>query len=215
MLTVTTEYALRALTQLARNPRGEATLGRDLARSSRVPAKYLSKIMLALRNAGIVGTTRGLGGGYRLARSANAVHLSDVVKVFEGGSTKPTCLLDSARRCSEHHPCDAHPRFHDVPDGLPPVPPPDHPGRSGRRGTYPRCLGADGNRRSPRLGSNPGGLRLLAELRCGCGTGIRVTGDFRARFPQIHRVFHFTAPKTVVDARFVSTYCHIVDGRKG
>ena len=114
MLTVTTEYAIRALTQLARNPRGQATLGRDLARSAHVPAKYLSKIMLSLRNAGIVDTTRGLGGGYRLQRPAGAVHLSDIVKVFEGGSSKPTCLLDSARKCSENHPCDAHPRFHEV-----------------------------------------------------------------------------------------------------
>ena len=114
MLTVTTEYALRALTHLARNPKGEATLGRDLAKAAHVPAKYLSKIMLSLRNAGIVDTTRGLGGGYRLLRSPNSVHLSDVVKIFEGGNSKPTCLLDSSRRCSEHHPCDAHPRFHDV-----------------------------------------------------------------------------------------------------
>lgn len=114
MLTITTEYALRALTELARNPRGQATLGRDLAKTARVPAKYLSKIMLALRNAGMVGTTRGLGGGYRLLRSADSVHLSDVIKIFEGGTSKPTCLLDSNRKCSEHHPCDAHPRFHDV-----------------------------------------------------------------------------------------------------
>lgn len=114
MLTVTTEYALRALSELSRSPRGTAVLGRDLAKSARVPAKYLSKIMLSLRNAGMVGTTRGLGGGYRLLRSPEHVHLLDVVRIFEGGSSKPTCLMDSARKCSDAHPCDAHPRFHDV-----------------------------------------------------------------------------------------------------
>ena len=114
MLTVTTEYALRALSELSRSPRGTAVLGRDLAKTARVPAKYLSKIMLSLRNAGMVGTTRGLGGGYRLLRAPEHVHLVDVVRIFEGTSTKPTCLMDSARKCSEAHPCSAHPRFHDV-----------------------------------------------------------------------------------------------------
>jgi Rrf2 family protein len=114
MLTVTTEYALRALSELSRSPRGTAVLGRDLAKTARVPAKYLSKIMLSLRNAGVVGTTRGLGGGYRLLRSPENVHLLDVVRIFEGASSKPTCLMDSARKCSDAHPCNAHPRFHDV-----------------------------------------------------------------------------------------------------
>jgi Rrf2 family protein len=114
MLTVTTEYALRALSELSRSPRGTAVLGRDLAKTARVPAKYLSKIMLSLRNAGVVGTTRGLGGGYRLLRAPEHVHLVDVVRIFEGASSKPTCLMDSARKCSEAHPCAAHPGFHDV-----------------------------------------------------------------------------------------------------
>ncbi len=114
MLTVTTEYALRALSELSRSPRGTAVLGRDLAKSARVPAKYLSKIMLSLRNAGIVGTTRGLGGGYRLLRSPDAVHLFDIVKIFEGAGNKPTCLFDSTRKCNDQHPCGAHPLYHDV-----------------------------------------------------------------------------------------------------
>ncbi len=115
MLSVTTEYALRAMTELAKQPKGDAVLGRDLAKSAHIPAKYLSKIMLSLRNAGMVGTTRGLGGGYRLLRSPEAVHLNDVVRVFEGGtSSKPSCLLDSTHKCSDGHPCAAHPLYHDV-----------------------------------------------------------------------------------------------------
>ncbi len=114
MLSVTTEYALRALTELARVPKGDALLGRELAKTAHIPAKYLSKIMLTLRNAGLVSTTRGMGGGYRLLRGPDAVRLNDVVRIFEGGGSKPTCLLDSTRKCNEQHPCSAHPMFHDV-----------------------------------------------------------------------------------------------------
>src|SRR5512133_3347436 len=58
MLTATAEYALRALTQLARLSRNQVMLGRELATSTGIPPKYLAKVMLALRNAGLVLATR-------------------------------------------------------------------------------------------------------------------------------------------------------------
>jgi Rrf2 family protein len=108
MLSITSQYALRALCHLARHS-GEAILGRDLAQSVEIPANYLSKVLLTLRNAGLVDTTRGLGGGYRLGRPANAIHLIDVVELFEEVSrTRPSCFLGRRRPCSETKPCAAH-----------------------------------------------------------------------------------------------------------
>src|SRR5512146_2480750 len=93
MLSTTSEYALRALAQLAQLSRGDSVLGRDLAQATGVPPKYLAKIMLALRNAGIVMATRGTGGGYMLLRPADAIHLIDIVQVFEGPALWPRCVL--------------------------------------------------------------------------------------------------------------------------
>jgi len=108
MLSITSQYALRALSHLARQS-GEAVLGRDLAQSVEIPANYLSKVLLTLRNAGLVDTTRGSGGGYRLRKSAHDIHLMDVVELFEEVShTKPTCFLGRTRACSETRPCTAH-----------------------------------------------------------------------------------------------------------
>jgi len=108
MLTITSQYALRALSHLARQS-GEAVLGRDLALSVEIPANYLSKVLLTLRNAGLVDTTRGSGGGYRLGRPADDIHLIDVVELFEEVSrTKPSCFLGRTRPCSETRPCTAH-----------------------------------------------------------------------------------------------------------
>ncbi len=108
MLSVTSEYALRALAHLARQP-GEAVLGRDLAHAVEIPANYLSKVLLTLRNAGLVDTTRGSGGGYRLRKPANEIHLIDVVELFEEISrTKPSCFLAHTRPCSDAAPCTAH-----------------------------------------------------------------------------------------------------------
>ena len=108
MLSTTSQYALRALSHLARRS-GDAVLGRDLARSVGIPANYLSKVLLTLRNAGLVDTTRGSGGGYRLRRPATEIHLIDVVELFDEVSrTKPGCFLGRTRPCSEAKPCTAH-----------------------------------------------------------------------------------------------------------
>jgi Rrf2 family protein len=114
MLSTTSQYALRALSHLARQS-GGAVLGRDLAESVEIPANYLSKVLLTLRNAGLVETTRGAGGGYRLRRPANEILLIDVVEPFEGISrTKPSCFLGHTRACSEATPCTAHFRWKGV-----------------------------------------------------------------------------------------------------
>jgi len=54
MLSTTSQYAIRALSCLARMQHGDAVLGRDLAKQASVPGNYLSKIMLVMRNAGLV-----------------------------------------------------------------------------------------------------------------------------------------------------------------
>ncbi len=107
MISTTSEYALRALAQLAPLPQGRAVLARDLAKSANVPRNYLSKILLALRNAGLLDATRGAGGGYRLRKRPQDIFLMDVVELFEGSKSKPGCLLNN-RECCEKTPCAAH-----------------------------------------------------------------------------------------------------------
>src|SRR5215467_2797726 len=115
MLTTTSEYALRALAHLARQPNGDAVLGRNLACAGEIPANYLSKVLLALRNAGLVDTTRGSGGGYRLRKPPEEIYLIDVVELFEEISrARPSCFLRHTRPCSSSSPCTAHSAWSDL-----------------------------------------------------------------------------------------------------
>lgn len=107
MFSTTCEYALRALVGLAKLPNGTAVLGRDLARTADIPANYLSKILLTLRNAGILTTARGTGGGYRLRKLPNEIRLVDIVELFDGSRARPACIL-GGKECSETDPCSAH-----------------------------------------------------------------------------------------------------------
>lgn len=108
MLSLTSQYALRALSQLSRVPEGVTVLGRDLVATSDIPADYLSKLSWQLRNAGLVAATRGAKGGYRLERPAELVRLSDVVEIFDRVRAQPTCLMGQGEACCDQRTCRIH-----------------------------------------------------------------------------------------------------------
>lgn len=118
MLSATAEYALRALTYLARQPKVGFVLGRDLSREADVPPAYLTKVLLTLRNAGMVATVRGTGGGYRLNKPAEAIPLIDIVELFDGRKAHTSCLLGHAKDCSDTQPCSAHKVWRDLRDAY-------------------------------------------------------------------------------------------------
>ncbi|MBI2817307.1 MAG: Rrf2 family transcriptional regulator [Acidobacteria bacterium] len=115
MLSVTSEYALRALTCLAQSD-GQKVLGHELAHRAGVPNNYLSKIMIVLRNAGLVKAVRGITGGYALVRQPGDVKILDVVELFEMDAVRGTCLLDRNTGCSEETRCAAHASWRGVRD---------------------------------------------------------------------------------------------------
>jgi Rrf2 family protein len=95
-------------------PVSHSVLGRDLAGGAGIPPNYLSKILLALRNAGIVTTARGTGGGYRLLKPADQIRLVEIVELIDGARARPACLLDSGRKCLDSDPCPAHESWREV-----------------------------------------------------------------------------------------------------
>ena len=78
MISQTAEYALRAMVYLAENPDQALPVPR-IAEATQVPAGYLSKVLQSLVRGGLVGSQRGLKGGFRLARPAHDVTLLDIL----------------------------------------------------------------------------------------------------------------------------------------
>ncbi|MGE5690305.1 MAG: RrF2 family transcriptional regulator [Pseudomonadota bacterium] len=78
-----TDYALRAMAELAAAPPGPVK-GERLASAQGIPLKFLENILTDLRRAGLVATQRGAEGGYRLARPADAIALADVIRAVDG-----------------------------------------------------------------------------------------------------------------------------------
>jgi Rrf2 family protein len=88
------EYGLRCMLQVARS-RGEEPLTiPEIAGAEGLSAEYTAKLMRALRRGGLVVSTRGAGGGYRLARPACEITAWEVLHVL-GGSIFPESFCES------------------------------------------------------------------------------------------------------------------------
>lgn len=91
----TAEYALRAVVWLAREP--ATPLGTQrIAQATRVPGGYLSRVLQALARAGLVRSTPGRTGGFRLARSPAKISVLDVVNAVDPVRRIERCPLNLA-----------------------------------------------------------------------------------------------------------------------
>ena len=80
-----TEYACIAVLELARShDRGEPVRIRDIADRHGIPSRFLVQILLQLKGAGLVQSTRGASGGYQLAKPPDQITLHEVMSVIEG-----------------------------------------------------------------------------------------------------------------------------------
>jgi len=110
MLSQTAEYALRAVVVLGSHRGGPMTT-QEVARISRVPTGYLSKVLQSLGRARLVEARRGLRGGYTLARPLEELTVYDVVNAVEPLRRIEHCPLrlaaHSNRLCPLHKRLDA------------------------------------------------------------------------------------------------------------
>ncbi len=111
MLSGTAEYALRAVVYLAReNDLGKHVRANDLAEAVNVPRNYLSKILHELSRGGVLQSTRGKGGGFRLAVPPEELSLLHIVSLFDQIGEQRRCLLGRLE-CSDRDPCPVHGRW--------------------------------------------------------------------------------------------------------
>src|ERR1700683_5196728 len=83
-LTARSEYALLALIYLARQSPDEIVSADSIAQARAIPPKFLEQILLTLKRARYLRSTKGQRGGYQLAKPVDTVTLADIVRLFAG-----------------------------------------------------------------------------------------------------------------------------------
>ena len=110
-ITTWAEYGLICALHLARRAGTGPVTGRDIAARERLPADYVEQILLRMRRAGIVNSTRGARGGYVLSRDAAEISVRDVIQASELTTFDLHCVshpVDSVR-CAEAENCSIRP----------------------------------------------------------------------------------------------------------
>jgi Rrf2 family transcriptional regulator, iron-sulfur cluster assembly transcription factor len=110
MLSQTGEYALRAMVHLAQAEEEGARIQADeVAEALQIPRNYLSKILHTLGRKGLLASTRGPGGGFRLAVPPAELPLARIVEIFDPQllAEDQRCLM-GREVCSDADACPAH-----------------------------------------------------------------------------------------------------------
>jgi len=93
------EYGLRAMITLAdvqkNSPTGMIQI-KEISAREEIPAKFLEQILLALKNAGLVHSKMGVGGGYYLARTPKEITLGQIVRTLDGPLAPIKCVSQMA-----------------------------------------------------------------------------------------------------------------------
>jgi len=83
-LTTRSEYALLALVYLARQPQDHYVTVQTIAEAQGIPPKFLAQLLLAMKHAHYVKSSKGQHGGYQLGMPAEKITLADVIRFFDG-----------------------------------------------------------------------------------------------------------------------------------
>jgi FeS assembly SUF system regulator len=99
-----TDYATVLLATLARDDAGHRPAA-DLARQCHLALPTVSKLLKQLHRAGLVESTRGLHGGYRLARPARQISAAAILDALEGPLALTECATGAQSRCDLQASC--------------------------------------------------------------------------------------------------------------
>jgi Rrf2 family protein len=110
-ITTWAEYGVICALHLARRAADGPVTGRDIAASERLPADYVEQILLRLRRADVIKSTRGARGGYMLSRPASEVSIRDVIHASELETFDLHCVSHpiGEDRCAASHSCSIRP----------------------------------------------------------------------------------------------------------
>jgi Rrf2 family protein len=107
------DYALRAVSDIARIPSGERTPTALIASRQNIPLPFLAKIVSQLVVRGVLETVRGASGGVRLARDPESITMREIIEAIDGPIAINRCTREPSA-CSYMNSCPYCEVFTDV-----------------------------------------------------------------------------------------------------
>jgi len=108
------DYAVVTMTAAARHCGASRVNAGQLAQETGLPAPTVQKLVSRLTAAGLLRSTRGVGGGLRLARPAAAISLADIIEAVEGPIAMTSCGEGGRHDCTLEAACQLRPQWPQV-----------------------------------------------------------------------------------------------------
>ncbi len=122
MLTNKGKYGLKAMIHLAGLEPGSTALVAEIAERNTISKKFLDTILLELRNAGFLRSKKGPGGGYALAKPAEAIKIGPIIRALDGPLAPIACASRTAFQpcedCDDLDTCPVRLIMTDVRDAM-------------------------------------------------------------------------------------------------
>ncbi len=112
LITRETDYAVRTVLYLAREGNRIANVT-EVAHAMHIPESFLAKILQRLTKSNILVSSRGVKGGFKLAKKPSEISLLDILMSIQGAATINLCVIDS-KKCKLSATCSVHPVWVDI-----------------------------------------------------------------------------------------------------
>ncbi|WP_027389503.1 RrF2 family transcriptional regulator [Chrysiogenes arsenatis] len=122
MFSKKTKYGLLAMIALSRRYGSGPVLISELAEEENIPKKFLELILLSLKNASVLASRKGKGGGYYLAKTPEEITVGDIITILEGPLAPMPCVsvtaYEKCPECGDEGSCGIRLVMKDVRDAM-------------------------------------------------------------------------------------------------
>lgn len=112
------KYAINAMVHLARKHGDGPITIRDIAEEENIPQKFLEAILLELKNAGLLSSKKGKGGGYYMIKETSEVTMADIMRLMDGPIALLPCVsykhYERCDECKDENTCSIRRVFFEV-----------------------------------------------------------------------------------------------------
>ena len=115
-LTTKGRYAVTAMLDLAIHAKQGPVSLNDISGRQGISLSYLEQLFAKLRRSGLVASVRGPGGGYRLSRGSEEIHVAEIVDAVNESMDATRC--NRRGDCQDGHPCLTHHLWLDLSDQI-------------------------------------------------------------------------------------------------
>lgn len=112
------DYAVVVMSAASRHCGAARVNAAQLAEETGLPAPTVQKLVSKLTSAGLLRSSRGIGGGLKLARPAAAITLADIVEAVEGPIALTSCIEHGSHQCTLEDACMVRPHWPLVNEAL-------------------------------------------------------------------------------------------------